>query len=132
MKLFQLLYIPYRYITGFYEVVAIRAMKGSTVQLECPYKDTGAGSLDWSFKSTTSSTFLSYTSNAFISPIIPTEQRVRLTVTGNHAIGQYHLSISDIRESDQGTYNCFVGATGNQQEQTLVIIGKYTQCSKIF
>lgn len=101
------------------------AVKGSTVQLECPFKDTGAGTLDWSFKSTLSSKFVLYTINAEINPGIPSGVNQRLTVTGNYDIGEYHLHISDIRESDQGTYQCIDGFTGNKNSEALTVIGKF-------
>lgn len=107
----------------FVGVLSILAVKGSTVQLVCPFKHTGVGTLDWSFKSNTTSKYTQYTAGKDVVSYLPDEIKQRLNVTGNHAIGEYHLKISDIRESDQGTYECL--KTGEKNTQNIIVIGKF-------
>ncbi|CAC5404052.1 unnamed protein product [Mytilus coruscus] len=106
---------------GIAEVFAFLALKGSTVQLICPYKHTVAGTLDWSFKSRTATSPTIYTVGKTVVSFLPDELKQRLTVTGNHIIGEYHLNISNIRESDQGTYECLTGGKIDQQALNVIV-----------
>ncbi|CAC5411897.1 unnamed protein product [Mytilus coruscus] len=108
-------------VNSITKVFAIYAVKGSTGQLVCPY--TSTNSLRWSFKSTTASSYTSYTSNDRISPNLPPELIQRLSVTGNHAIGEYHLKISNIQESDQGIYQCIDFTVQSYTQDLIVIVG---------
>lgn len=94
------------------------------MHLVCSHKHNGSGTLQWSFKSTTASVFIMYTHNAVVSPHLPSELNQRLNLTGNHTIGEYHLNIFDIRDSDQGTYTCLVSPSGDRNTQNLTVIGK--------
>lgn len=97
------------------------ALKGSTVQLECPYTVTDLESLTWR---RVDSNFITYSINSRINPNFPSDLQQRLNITGNQTDGEYHLSISDIRESDQGSYKCSVSGTSKIYTEQLTVIGK--------
>ncbi|XP_052063061.1 kin of IRRE-like protein 3 [Mytilus californianus] len=82
-------------------------LTGSTIQLKCPAKLAPRRSL-WFYTNGTQSVYLTengYINNDTLSP----ELYRRLSVSGNHSIGEYHLNIADIRKSDEGKYECIVG-----------------------
>ncbi|CAG2186010.1 unnamed protein product [Mytilus edulis] len=70
------------------------ALKGSTVQIKCTYmanRDVGQRLL-WIKGS------IILSENIILGN---TDVKDRLKVTGDHSIGEYHLNISDIKESDE-------------------------------
>ncbi|XP_071133273.1 protein turtle-like [Mytilus edulis] len=95
------------------------SLKGSTVQLKCPYRATVGQRIAWSYISTTA---LRYSENSLINPNFPTDLKERLNITGNHTIGEYHLNISDIRESDEGTYECLLSGSAEIYREQLTVI----------
>lgn len=97
------------------------ALKGSIVQLECPYTVTDMESLSWRRVDFISRT---YSINSRINPTFPSDLQQRLNITGNQTDGEYHLSISDIRESDEGSYECSVSGTSKIYREQLTVIGK--------
>lgn len=98
-----------------------QALIGSTVQLKCPYTATSSNNLVWNYFSGSSVVY--FAENKFINTITlsPSIYR-RLSVSGNHNIGEYHLTIADVRKSDEGRYECSVSI--NIVIITLAIIGK--------
>ncbi|XP_063442099.1 cell adhesion molecule 2-like [Mytilus trossulus] len=46
----------------------------------------------------------------------------RLAVTGDHTAGYYHLSITDVRKSDEGSYVCQLSGTAGSTTQQLTVI----------
>lgn len=58
-----------------------------------------------------------------------TDVRERLKITGNHSIGEYHLNMLDIRQSDQATYVCSISKTTKVHSQQLIVIGEYRKCN---
>lgn len=100
----------------------LSALGGSIVQLECPYTATDGKRLSWTYIS--SKGFLKYSENSLINPNIPTDLRKRLNITGNHTNGEYHLNITDVRESDEGKYECSVSGTSKINLEQLTIIRK--------
>ncbi|XP_076109532.1 neural cell adhesion molecule 1-like [Mytilus galloprovincialis] len=102
------------------KVETVSGVKGSTVQLECPYKTPQGKRILWSRKTNPA---IQYIDGTNINPDLPAELKFRLTVTGDHTAGYYHLSISDVRESDGGPYECFVsGTSGSVTTLQLTII----------
>ncbi|XP_052063074.1 nephrin-like [Mytilus californianus] len=51
-----------------------------------------------------------------------TNVKDRLKITGDHSIGEYHLNILDIRQSDQTRYECSISKTTRVHSQQLVVI----------
>ncbi|XP_076109450.1 nephrin-like [Mytilus galloprovincialis] len=90
------------------KVEAVSGVKGSTVQMECPYKTPQGKRILWSKKTNPA---IQYTDGTNINPNLPSDLTTRLSVTGDHTAGDYHLSISDVRESDEGTYECYLSGT---------------------
>ncbi|CAC5399924.1 unnamed protein product [Mytilus coruscus] len=98
----------------------LSTLKGSTVQLECPETVTESRSLSWYIRSGSNS--IIYTINSDINPSLQSDLHQRLNITGNHTIGEYHLSISDVRESDEGTYECSISGTINRYRVKLTVV----------
>lgn len=98
----------------------MNTLKGSTVQLVCPYTTTVERYLDWSYEN--GSVSVKYSIGTDINPNFLPELYKRLSITGNHTNGKYHLNISDVKESDEGTYVCSVFP--NYNKQNLTVIGK--------
>lgn len=67
---------------------------------------------------------MTYSINSRINPSFPSDLQQRLNITGNQTDGEYHLSISDIRESDEGSYECSVSGTSKIYTEQLTVIGK--------
>ena len=109
MKLFILL------ISGLYETTDINGISGSTIQLICQYR----GNVVWKKSG------ILYSDKTYINSNLPLDLRQRLSITGNYGVGEYHLKIAAIRQSDGGTYECIVTDTSNSGQQTLNVIGKY-------
>lgn len=62
-----------------------------------------------------------------INPTFTKDLKERLQITGNHTKGEYHLNISDIREGDEGTYECTLsGSIGIHTEQLTVICKSFS------
>lgn len=97
------------------------ALKGSTVQLECPSTATIVESLIWR---RVDSNTITYSINSKINPSFPSDLQQRLNITGNQTDGEYHLSISDITESDEGSYRCSISGTSKIYTEQLTVIGK--------
>ncbi|XP_063442108.1 cell adhesion molecule 2-like [Mytilus trossulus] len=94
--------------SGFTKVEAVSGVNGSTVQLKCPHRDTSeTKQIDW-FKKFPD---LKYVGGTNINPNLPSDLKNRLAVTGDQSKGEYHLSISDVRKSDEGTYECSLSST---------------------
>lgn len=94
---------------------------GSTVQLMCPYTKTSSQSVRW-YK-LVGETPLLYTENLYINKdTLSSELYNRLSVSGNHDAGEYHLNIANIRKSDEGRYECIVSP--NTKRLTLTAISK--------
>ncbi|CAC5359013.1 unnamed protein product [Mytilus coruscus] len=51
-----------------------------------------------------------------------TNVKDRSKITGDHSIGDYHLNISDIRQSDQTRYECSISKTTRVHSQQLIVI----------
>ncbi|CAG2184919.1 TTN [Mytilus edulis] len=83
----------------------------SIIQLECPYTATADQTIDWNKQRNGRTT--RYTIGTVINPNLPLELKSRLTVTGDHTAGDYHLSISDVRKSDEGNYECALFGTSS-------------------
>lgn len=98
-----------------------QAATGSTVELKCPYTAKPSNHLVWTY--IIGSKTASFAENNFINNITlsPTVYR-RLSVSGNHSIGEYHLNIANIRKSDEGIYECSVSI--NIHSIRLTVIGK--------
>ncbi|VDI65477.1 Hypothetical predicted protein [Mytilus galloprovincialis] len=93
------------------KVEAVSGVKGSIVQLKCPYNAADENKIVWFIKKSETSPATQITDGLNINPSLPSDLKSRLTVTGDHAAGEYHLSISDVRESDAGTYTCILYGT---------------------
>ena len=65
-----------------------------------------------------------YTWNTDINNRLPTELLDRIFVTGNHTAGEFHLTISDFRQTDGGIYECLVSGILDTFKQTLNVIGE--------
>lgn len=97
------------------------ALTGSTVKLMCPYKATPSNHVLWNYFKGTTPVLIA--DNNYINKItLPPEIYNRLSVSGNHTNGEYHLHIADIRKSDDGSYECSVST--NVKRITLTVIGK--------
>lgn len=68
---------------------------------------------------------IKYTIGTTINPNLAVELRSRLAVTGDHTAGNYHLSISDVRKSDEGIYDCALSGTSSVSRLQLTVISKY-------
>ncbi|CAG2192879.1 unnamed protein product [Mytilus edulis] len=93
---------------------ALSALKGSSVQLTCPYTATDS-SISWSHYSN------KYTENNMTNPFLPSSLTKRLYITGNHTVGEYHLNISDIRKSDEGNYQCSASVNVYTTQLTVIV-----------
>lgn len=97
------------------------AITGSTVQLICPQKAISPQTLRWSY---VNGSPITLTENDNINKVtIPPETYTRLSVSGNHAAGEYNLNIADIRKSDQGSYECVVSMS-KPDKIMLTVVGK--------
>lgn len=97
-------------------------LEGYTVELKCPFIANRGKSLSW--HRIAESSEIGYSINdrlntQYLSPDI----YERLTVNGNHTAGEYNLNISNIRESDQGTYECSISGTADRNRQQVLVIG---------
>ncbi|XP_071132688.1 protein turtle-like [Mytilus edulis] len=102
-------------------VSGLFALNSSTVQLECPYAASDGRRIVWKYSAR--SIFKTYSEGNMINPTFAKDLKERLQITGNHTKGEYHLNISDIRESDEGTYECTLsGSIGIHTEQLTVIL----------
>ncbi|XP_071172182.1 neural cell adhesion molecule 1-like [Mytilus edulis] len=72
--------------------------------------------------------FKTYASATMIDQGLDADLRSRLQVTGDQAAGEYHLNISNVRQSDEGTYRCLLSGTAGEgsTQQLTVIIGPTT------
>ncbi|XP_063447530.1 nephrin-like isoform X2 [Mytilus trossulus] len=95
------------------------ALEGSTVQLECPYTVTDLKSLRWRRVDNNS---ITYSINSRINPSFSSNLQQRLNITGNQTEGEYHLSISDITKSDEGSYECSISGTSKIYTEQLTLI----------
>ena len=93
------------------------------MQLECSFRVNSGQSMTWAKVNGQDITY--YSLNDKIQNTAPAEIRDRLTVSGNHADGEYHLVISSTTIRDGGMYECLNYQTANNFRQTLHIIGKY-------
>lgn len=98
-----------------------QAATGSTVELKCPFTAKPSNNLMWTY--IIGSQTARFTENSLINNITlsPTVYR-RLSVSGNHGNGEYHLKIANIRKSDEGIYECSVSM--NILRITLTVIGR--------
>lgn len=97
-----------------------QALIGTTVQLICPFTKTSQN-VRW-YKLVGDSPLL-YTENLYINKeTLSSEIYNRLSVSGNHDAGEYHLNIANLRKSDEGRYECLVSP--NIKRLTLTVIGK--------
>lgn len=108
-------------IKGYVRTNALFALTGSTVELKCMY--TANAGLVQRLLWRRGTTLLS--ENTILEN---TDVRQRLKITGDHSIGEYHLNISDIRQSDQATYKCSISKTTKVHSQQLIVIGEYRKC----
>ncbi|CAC5394843.1 GPA33 [Mytilus coruscus] len=99
----------------------LQALTGSTLQLKCPYKVTLSNNLRWDYsKEGSAPVFLS--ENDFINTItLSPDIYNRLSVSGNHSAGEYHLTIADIRKSDEGKYECSVSMNFESMQLTVIV-----------
>lgn len=102
------------------------SLKGSTVQLECPETVPESRELSWYFKSGSGVMRMVYSINSQINPGLQSQLHMRINITGNHTIGEYHLSIYELEESDAGIYECDITGTAIAYRQQLTVIGKST------
>ncbi|CAG2186009.1 unnamed protein product [Mytilus edulis] len=110
--------------TRFLGTEALYTLKGSTVQLKCKY--TADAGLKQHLLWKKGNTLLS--ENTIMGN---TDVKERLSITGKHSLGEYHLSISDIRESDQATYSCSITRTTKVDSQQLIVYSEYKNVSLI-
>ncbi|CAG2242113.1 unnamed protein product [Mytilus edulis] len=99
-----------------------QVLTGKTVQLICPYKATPSNRVRWDYKKEESSTVFLAENDFINTKTLSPEVYNRLSVSGNHAAGEYHLNIADVRKSDEGKYECSV-STNNRMIMLTVIIG---------
>lgn len=108
----------------FITVEATFVIKGSTVQLRCPDKGNSIQWIVWMKRDGNS--FKTYASATFVDKNLDADLRSRLQVTGDQTAGEYHLNISNVRKSDEGTYRCLLsGTSGEGSSQQLTVISKY-------
>lgn len=104
----------------------IFALNGSTVQLRCPNKGSSKSWINW-YKTTDNNLDKQYSEATTLNPGLNGDLKSRLKITGDNDAGEYHLNISDVKESDEGTYKCLViGEAGVGSTQKLFVISKYT------
>lgn len=89
------------------------------MQFQCPFRNR----ISWYKKKDGASTM--YAMSTQINPSLPPELKFRLKVTGNYNVGEYHLSIYDVRKSDEGNYECSQSGTTASNQQRLTVISKY-------
>ncbi|VDI37246.1 Hypothetical predicted protein, partial [Mytilus galloprovincialis] len=108
--------------SGFTTAQESNVVIGSTVQLRCPDKSNSQTWIIWSKK--VGDRFITYSEATNIDPGLDQDLKSRLQVTGDQTAGEYHLNISDVRKSDEGTYKCLIiGTSGGSTQQLTVIIG---------
>lgn len=100
------------------------ALSGSTVQLKCPYKVTLSYNLRWYYSKEGSPPVPLSENNSINKLTLSPEVYKRLSVSGNHSTGEYHLNIADVRKSDEGKYECYVSK--HFESMQLTVIGKYS------
>ena len=82
------------------------ADEGSQVVLKCPLRiDERYARYTWSKRDGRYRTIL--TENQFVNPTL--EYADKLSVVGNHSIGEYNLQIINVTNTDAGYYECFAG-----------------------
>lgn len=85
---------------------------------------TGGKVITW--VKTISGTSTTYSMGTTINPNLPLDLTSRLHITGNQTVGQYDLSIDDVRKSDEGTYQCVLSGTSDGATTLiLTVISKY-------
>lgn len=103
----------------------INAFAGNDILLKCPYKANKGSNLNW-FKLSESTSEV-YSENDWINKFSLTRDVYeRLTVTGNHTIGEYNLNISDVKKSDQGVYECSISSSSYQSRQQMSVLGEFS------
>lgn len=110
-------------ISGCNKVKAVFAVQGSSVQLQCPYRvnySEGKRIL-WSRKDDG----IIYTIGIDINSKLQSELISRLKVIGDHTAGEYHLSISNVRKSDEGNYECSLSGTAGASALLKLTVSKY-------
>ncbi|XP_071175218.1 synaptogenesis protein syg-2-like [Mytilus edulis] len=98
-----------------------QALTGTTVQLICPYKATSSNNLRWD-KTKGGSAPVLFAENTYINTLtLSPDVYNRLSISGNHTAGEYHLNIAHVRKSDEGGYECSVGAFANNIMLTVIV-----------
>ncbi|XP_076109530.1 titin-like [Mytilus galloprovincialis] len=107
-------------VIRYNKVTAVSAVQESIIQLKCPYTATADRTIDWNKQINGKTT--GYTIGTVINLNLPLDLKSRLTVTGDHTAGDYHLSISDVRKSDEGNYECALSGTSSVSRLQLTVI----------
>ena len=61
--------------------------------------------------------------NSIYDFVTPVEFRDRLSITGNHANGEFHLAIATVKKTDEGEYYCIKAGQFEQDKVQLSVIG---------
>ena len=112
-RLSWILFFIQQFITGLADITSLL---GSTVELRCQHQATSSFKLKWS----QSRLSVLYSSNDIIFLDDYPDIKRRISITGDHKIGEYHLSISDVRKSDAGNYECLVGSNIDNNQLTVI------------
>lgn len=109
--------------TGLVEAVSQSGIRGQYVELQCAFKSTDKIIL-WMIGTS------GLSEGTIIYPHVqPDEFRERLSITGNHDVGEYHLTIRNLSKTDAGTYSCLPSGTASQPSNVqLSIIGIIVTC----
>ena len=81
---------------------------GGTVVFPCAIRRVrlGKGEVSWNYQVKGVVGRQNISSGALLYPSLAVDRRMRYSIIGNSSRGEYHLQITNIRESDQATYEC--------------------------
>ncbi|XP_072037433.1 kin of IRRE-like protein 1 [Amphiura filiformis] len=107
---------------------------GGTVTLPCAIRRVryGKGEVSWNYKLAGVAGQQNISSEYLLYPSLDTDRRRRYSILGNRSNGEYNLQITNVRNSDEATYECVYyeghadpALITNRKRGGILAIGRY-------
>ncbi|XP_072037646.1 synaptogenesis protein syg-1-like [Amphiura filiformis] len=119
------------------------AVLGGTAKFACAIRRVryGKGEVSWNYKVAGVAGKQNISSEYLLYPSLDRDRRMRYSIVGNRSRGEYDLQITNVRDTDEATYECVYyqgnadpGLIVNRRRSALLAIGRspdpgYPLCS---
>ncbi|XP_038077207.1 cell adhesion molecule 2-like [Patiria miniata] len=82
--------------------------EGDTVEFTCDFTNVGNSTIYWYHQES----YLSFDRQLYPMPTLPPQLEQRLSIIGDESKDEFTLRITNVQETDEGTYSCLYGSPG--------------------